>query len=455
MFARVIVIGLMIGTAARAAPPQAVQDALIDARKLDPVACQRTRYLDLSNIEAEHLQTARQVISFHCNSLSREAEITKPREVTPTLLAIVLDDYSWIPEVYGRLGHDVKTAEPFFHVTIETGKVREQAAAPWLGQAITELINRCQSQVPIIRGDWFVFQTGIQADRNGHGYYDFLALGHKEKDFQALIGAEPALARKLKKEMAAAVARSGVTLNNRSIARMQAITGAYWFTQDFKASKDKQNTVRLLDFSTEPPKGDASEQYGTLPNGLFAFWLQNGDGARQDTAPDFIASDGKSHSTDRRVHVGLSCIRCHTPGIQPIDDHARRLFQGEIKLVSPDYDKLKRLRQLYLSDLPRQIQRDQTDYADAVRKCNGLSAEANATAYGKFWARYDADLTALDCARELGCHPAKLMEALRAYGPNLDPVLAGLLQKPAIPIRREHWEEVYHIAQVAMGRVAQ
>ena len=34
----------------------------------------------------------------------------------------------------------------------------------------------------VVRADEFLFQTGAQTDRDGHGYYDFLALGKKLAD---------------------------------------------------------------------------------------------------------------------------------------------------------------------------------------------------------------------------------------------------------------------------------
>lgn len=432
-------------------PASAVAAALADVRTLPPALAQRTRYLDLSGVPADQRDDLRQAVAFWVNSLSREAELVRPRDVSPTLLAINIDDYGWDATVYGRLGIGTKNPEPYFHQTLDVGGKKQQAGAAWVNAAgIGELFTLTQSQSPVLRADWFVYQTAIQADREA-GYYDFLGLGRKESDFQKLIGADVGLSRKLKKEMAAVVARSSVTLHNRSITRVQSITGGYWLTQDYKTNTNKQNTVRLLDGAAEPPQGDATEQYGTLPNGLFAFWLGNAQGERQDSAPDFIASDGKSSSTDRRVHVGLSCVRCHLPGIQNIDDHARRLFTGDVKLVSPDYDKLKRLRQLYLSDLPGQVRRDQSDYAEKVRLVNGLTPGANAAAFASVWANYEADLSAADVAREIGCTVEHLTLSLKAQGANLDPVLAGLLQTPPLPIRREHFEEVAGLTFIATG----
>jgi hypothetical protein len=451
-----IVVLLAVAPWALASPGEAVAAALADARTLDAGAAYYTRYLDLSNVREADREPLRQAVAFWVNSLSREATIVRPRDVTPTLLALDVRDYGWNAKTLYEFFADARAGEPYFHVTVEVkgaGKAsRTTAAAPWVGPpaGITELVKLTGSYAPVIRADWFVYQTAVSADRL-LGYYVWLGLGNKEADFQKLIGANVAEARRVKKEMAAVVARSGVTLNNRSIARVPSLTGGYWFTQDFKASKDKQNTVRLLDFTTEPPHGDASEQYGVLPNGLFAFWLQNDKGERQDTAPDFIASDGQSTSTDRRVHVGMSCVRCHAEGIRPIDDHARKLFRGDVKLVSPDYDKLVRLRQLYLSDLPRQVARDQGDYAEALRAANGLAPAVNARVFAKVWADYEADLGVDDVARELGTTADRLRQALANYGPTLDPVLAGLVQMPPLPLRREHFEEVVHLAYAALG----
>jgi hypothetical protein len=339
---------------------------------------------------------------------------------------------------------------------VEQPKTVGIVPAPWLPKdALDALYAALNSDVPIVRADWFLYQTAIAKDRDGYGYYDFLNLGKKESDFQELIGADVKLAKKVKKEVAASVGRSSVTLNNRGIERFGTINGPYYRTQDYKTNNFKQNTLRLLDGDTDPPHGDASEQYGTLSNGLFAFWLQNAAGERQDTAPDFIASDGNSTSTDRRVHSGLSCIRCHSEGIRPVDDWMRRVYRGPVVLTSPDYEKLKRLRQLYLSDLKRQIEADQRAYAESLFKVNGLKPAENAAAYAKAWERYaDLDLEVEDVAREIGTTKESLLSSLKKYAGagQADPILAGLLADPPVPIRREHFEEVYGALQGVLAK---
>jgi hypothetical protein len=461
---------------AHAQPNQAVAAALADVQKLPLGQAQRTRYLAMWGVpEANRDKDFEKVLAFWCNSLSRESELIAPRKINSDLYAVVLDDYGWDPKVWDKLSE----ADPYFHVTTETEgydswgyadpvtkkwvetekrkngkKTRTPALAPWIGTEASILALKTSSQAPVLRADWFIVYTGQQQDRAA-GYYDFLGLGNKEADFQALIGADLAAAKRVHKEQAASVGRSSVTLNNRGIERFQSITGAYWRTNDFKASTDRKNTLRLLDGDTEPPKGDASEQYGTLPNGLFAFWLQNAEGVRQNAAPDFIASDGRAPGTDRRVHIGVSCIRCHSPGIQPINDWGRNLYVGDVRLGSPDYDRLKRLRQLYLSDLNRSITRDQKDYADALKTLNSLTPAANATAFARVHREYEqADLSAAQFAAELGVPEEKFKMAMTDYAKTkpLDPLLLGLVVR-GLPLRREHAEELYSVAHLILGGV--
>lgn len=438
---------------ALAGPTEALALALADARALPPDRCQKTRYLDLTHLSPDKRAEYAKVLSFHLNSLSGESDVVIPRTIAGGVLAFDLRDYGIDGTVYGRLGQTAQ--EPYFHVLLEYGKERKSAAAPWLPPAVIgELIQLTGSQVPVCRGDWFLYQTAVAKDRAA-GYYDMSGQGVDEADFQKLSGANPAEARRLRLETAASVAVSSVALHNRGINRLQALTGGYWTTLDFKASNDRQNTVRLLQGDTEPPHGDANELYAPRPNGLFAYRLQDGKGKRQDTAPDDIASDGRSRSPDRRVHSMLSCVRCHVEGLRPIDDFARRAFKSPLELRSPDYEKLKRLRQLYLSDLPKQLFDDNQKFAAAVWKCNQLTVAENARLYGEAWSYYaDEPVDAARAAAECGIPAEAFLPRLRAYlkaNPLSDPVIAGYAADPPAPPRREHFEEAYAVLLKMVG----
>lgn len=472
---------LVAPVVAASSPAEAVAAAHADMVKLTPEARSYTRYLTLYAVPPQLKNDFYGVLNFQVNSLSRESEFVPPRRINADLVAVNYRDYNWPPEVWERLAK----ADPYFHQKakleedavvrtvwpggkqggkfFEAGVYKERhkkgdvidVAAGWLPtKEITELREGTYSEAPILRADWFINQTAVQADRVA-GYYDFLALGKKEADFENLIGADKETSRRVKKEIAAALARSGVTLKNRGIVRFQAITGAYWLTQDYKKSVDRQNVLRLLDLDREPPQGDASERYGTLPNGLFAFWLQNDKGERQDTAPDFIASDRQATGNDTRVHAGKSCITCHAEGIRPIDDYVRKIYRGSIKLNSTDYDKFLRLRQLYLSDLEGNVKKDQQEYANALVRLNGpkWTPALNARLYNRVWDVYaEEDLGPNEFARELGVKTQDMVNAFKKYKP-LDPVLAGLIQVPPVPIIRDHAEESFGTAQTIIRSV--
>jgi hypothetical protein len=452
----VVTIGLCL-LAARAfgSPPEAVAAALAHARTLGPDANRQLRYLDLSTIAPEQRGDATRVLSFLLNSLSRESDIVRPTVLDGgRLLCFDLRDYGIDRLTYGKLAN----ADPYFHVQVDVtaqGKTtRQPTHAPWVKDGCDELQRLLNTQVPILRADWFFSQAAVQKDRVA-GYYDLLGLGKKEADFLKLIGANPGESKRLKMELAASVAVSTVTLHNRGIFRQQTLTGGHWQTLDFKTNTDRQNTARLLYGDTEPPRGDASEHYGVLPNRLFAYWLQDAQGNRQDTAPDDIASDSRSTSTDRRVHAMLSCVRCHQRGLQDVNDFARRLFSGPVQLVSPDYEKLKRLRQLYLSDLPGQIGEDNARYAGALAMANGLQPVENSRLVAWFWESYvDTPVDVAVAARELGCSVEHLLRCVKTYagrGGVVDPVAAAFAQTPPLAIRREHYEEIYSLFQTIIG----
>lgn len=483
---------LMTVSLCHAQPATAVQSALIDCKKLAPEQAARTRYLSLYAIDDKERIEFTKVLSFWVNSLSRESELVPPRKVSSDLLAVDLGDYQWDAKVWERFAD---APEPYWHVVteaatdedeyeplgtmqtvIENGQAvqkwvangekrktgrklkgkRKSAFAPWadpLGQA--QLYTLTGSNVAVVRADWFLVRTSQQADRNGDGYYNFLGIGDDEKDFQKLFGVDVPLSKAQGKHQAAYVEESTVTQNNRSFEFFRTVNGFYFRSVDFKTNTNKQNVTRLLNGDTTPPAGDASEQYTNMPNGLWAFYLSNADRKRQDSAPDFIAGDSKSPSPDKRVHIGVSCVRCHLEGTRPVADGARELYQGDTKLSSPDYKKFLELRRLYLSDLNETIDEAQKKYAKTLMRLNGMTPAANANAYSKAHANYlDTSLTVKQFAIELGVSEEMLKKTMEEYAKKqpLDPVLHKHILKGK-PIRRQYAEEVYPVAQLILAGV--
>jgi hypothetical protein len=483
-------LAVLLSTSSYAGPAEAVSLAAANTRTI-PDATQY-RFMTTDGMRPKELESFQRALNFHINSLSREADFAAPLPVAPGLYRVNLVDYQWDAKTWEKLA-DV---EPYFHVTVaaetieyeeyghyyvngreakkddpgavwkteEKRPVKRQskqarAAAPWLpAKDISYLIDRTQSQCPIVRADWFLAQTAISEGKNP-GYVDFL--GYKNRaEFEKISGLDAELSKRLQKEIRDALAESGVAANNRGFVRLQTITGCYWITLDSFKNTDKNNAIRRLDADLEH---DAEEIYAVLPNSLFVVGAFNAkDGTLQKTVPDTIASadDLVALGNDHRIHTGGSCFFCHAEGIRPFKGDIRTQYRGFIQLQVVDYKQFRRLSRLYLSDsIQEAIAADQTVYAKALNRCNGLTPEANAAGYLKAYRNYaNRSLLPEDFAREWGYTTDDLLARLRFYASpqgagQLDPILSRLIQNPPVPVRREQAEEVQPLLYAALKGV--
>jgi hypothetical protein len=437
-------------------PGAALAAALADCRRLPTDVRTQARYLSLENLPEDYRPEALKVLAFQVNSLSRSPDLVAPKVVSAGLVRVLLVDYGWDRKVWEKLA-DV---DPYYHVQVKeqwpggvdprygryfpAGTYRYPAPAPWLDAACAaDLYRLTDSETPVVRADWWfvqgVRQLSLTNKQTGVGYYDWLGLKDR-KDFERLIRLSAKDSRDLGKETRAALERSGVAQQGRQVVRFQALTGGAWVSLDTDDNTGEGNPVRNLRGGDYVHK--AEEHYGVLPNGLFAFFLCDDKGARQDTAPDFIGPDDSPlrSGRDARIHVGLGCVRCHVEGLRGIDDWVRR--QPKV-ISSPDYRELLTLRRQYLSNLARQLERDRAVYAEALAECNGLKPAENARAVARFWDRYvEQPVGPKEAAAELGVAVETLRERLSGNG---DLLLAGLAAEPPVPLRREHFEEIFPV----------
>src|SRR5262249_12399155 len=259
---RVAALLLFLAAAGAAAAGDALALALADARALPPDARPHVRYLELPGSLPERARAEfLKVLAFHVNSLSREAAFAPPAGhpapvlASPTLARVYLPDYGWDSKVYERLG----PLDPYYHVKVRTTEFEEvdelqtvgryylggrpvrpgtpgavwvdegkeptgrkikrpkggarakdvTAAAPWLdAAAIAELVALTQSQVPLLRADWFFVQTARELDREdvktNAGYYEFLGIASRG-DILRLTGLDEKVSRRIQREVAAIV----------------------------------------------------------------------------------------------------------------------------------------------------------------------------------------------------------------------------------------------------------
>jgi hypothetical protein len=478
------VIWMLLALVPCAGPADHVTRAAADVVTQPEHVRQYLRYFSTYAVREKHLKTYKQIFDFHVNTLSREAFLQPSVEVAPGLFRVDITHYGWNPKVLEKLA----AVDPFYHLTADveekvdeqryhpggeingtyyapgtytfrdTKKVKKTGAGILLDPAsVATLVKECQTQIPIMRADWFINQTAIQEGREV-GYYGMLELGKSQDDFDALVGLDEKLAKKIKREVKGIVARSSVTHHNRVINRYGGASGGVWITYDYINSEKKRNIIRNLDKDVDPEDGDAAESYGFLPNGLFAFFLSNGAGrVRQNTAPDTIASDARATGTDRRVHIGMSCIRCHIEGLRPVNDWMRAVYKDRLALGTTDKDKENRFRQLYLSNLEIWLKQDIDLYTHNLYQLTRMKVSEVATGYGQVWDAYqETDLELADVARETGYDEKFIVEALTAYAtpkkglPPLDPVLAGLIATPPQRIRRDHFDESFGLLSIVL-----
>jgi len=449
------------------------------------------RYVSLYNIPKDRRRDVAAIVSFVCNSLGRRRKIYIPEFVgasDETVIRININDYEWNPNAWEGLAENGSgpnpEPEPYFHYFIEepiveTRKVKKiiqetkkvpngtdqfgrprfkneivdkeievdepistirkktLAVAPWIDNVgIQTLMELTGSDSPVIRADWFIINATLPPV-----YYNFLGVGKTLKDFENLVFANAELAKKARSQDKAVVVSSIVAKHNRTLTRSPTFTnGYYWRSHDTLRSVDDRDYVMNILNETF----DATEDIGTLPNGLQAYFLANADGSRLDFANPDIAID--NNSIDRLVRAGRSCIVCHAEGIRPINDEIRTLTQmlsnkESVKLLIAREIDQYRIADLFSSDIDEQIIKDQNVYRSAVSKTNGLSSEKNAAIYAEIYDSYvEYLLTTEIICREIGMSETQLKQYAKHSN---DHVILGLFKKPIRPVRRDQWERSF------------
>lgn len=427
------------------------------------------------------------VLAGHVNQLSTSSVIAKPVPIGAGLLRInvtdygphfvkawerlhdpymelpcVIDDsYFWPGGVWPGDGKHYPARSFKVTRTINRGAfwmlVREKDERLWGvtlkadQKLLDELAHWTHSRVPIVRADWFHNQTAAQVDRKP-GFYDFFPFRDRQ-GYEKLGGFNRRLFEDFRLPLREAIARSGVTLQSRAIAMFDSAGGLYAFSIDFKKAIEERNPLKVFGAAIELV-ADAFETYILLPNGFWLTALFNAKGELQDFAPPDIAGDHRSRSNDKRVHVNVSCIRCHPGGgLQDLDAWARNLAKPPLKLNVFDRDLYRgeeeaaKLRQQYLRKLEPAMQRARAIYEEAVLEATGLTSTEYAKRYAELWEEYeDAAVSTAYVAADVGLAEEELRDKLLAYlkaTGNLDPVVAGwvLVGERQRPIGIRQYEE--------------
>lgn len=485
-------------------PDTSVKLAAADLATIPPVERPYIRYLAVYNFPKEYRRRVGETTSFVVNSLGTRRRIYIPLFVgdsDETVIRLNIGDYEWLAQTWddlARKGSGVKPEpDPYFHAFVEqlvSGKstirkvkktvtktkrvwagyydqnrkpvykeqrVNEEieveesvpgdrikkrvfVGAPWVDpNAYAFLVQETRSESPILRADWFIANATLPPF-----YYEFLRLGNNIKDFEKLVFSDQNFAELARGQDKGVVITSTVTRNNRILLRSPTFTNGYhWQSRDSLKSVD--NRQYILNFLNEV--FDATEDIGTLPNGLQAYFLTDGKGNRLDFANPDIAVDNSAH--DRVVRTGRSCIICHSEGIKPIEDEIRLLTKKlgnfeQVKLLIADRDDAYKVDDLFGTNLDEQIVKDQNVYISAVARTNGLRADINAYQYARIYNEYyEVLLTKEVAAMELGVSLGDFEKYIRLSN---DPTVLALIREPIGPLRRDQWERAFQGLQLVI-----
>jgi hypothetical protein len=296
------------------------------------------------------------------------------------------------PDWVKARGKDIKYPPGRFRSEVRAVGKEQIAIAPWLAEteaqkeAITYLSTYTKSVVPVVRADWFLEQTAAVR------YYEFNGIKN-QADFEKLVRFDKKLAFELERKKV--VSWSGVAKGHvRRIERTQTTLGALWRTFDSEKPTGRKNALVFLD--DEEFEFEATEQIGTRPNGLPAFFLGSNVGASQQVAPGNIVGGyrrrGIGHN-DSELQINTSCWDCHTRG--KTDNILLAIEAAEIKKLSAyyDYKIIDDLARQYVNavgarDIPRLFISDRQSFAAAVFEASGMMPFEFGEAYLKAFGDY-------------------------------------------------------------------
>lgn len=489
-------------------PEASVVLAAADAARLDAEAARQARYLSLYSVPPARRKEWCLVLAGHVNFLSRSSDLVLPTVILGSganrtwgdvgkdewaqvaLLRVGIDDYGWKRATYDKLAeqdhsfHIIKVTEVrlFFDRTtypgwvgdprtgrwhkanewrggdsyVVQGKAREPALVAWPGErkadgekAAIALAARTGSVAAILQAESFLWQTGAQFNRTV-GYYGLLEVKDR-RSFQFLVGFDPAASRAFSVEMLAAVGNSGVARQPRRIGAFDKVGGDYLSTFDVAVAKDRKDALTFLDDGFDH---DAEEVFAHGANGLWKMGLFAKDGARQDSAPDFVGFDRHSHDNDGKIHVYHSCIRCHdNGGVQDVNSWTKRVLASPLQLKGYDREQLLDLRRKYTRNLEGRLENARRRHEGALKELLGITHKEYAAALDRCWQDVDSPVTLERAARESGLPKADFQGRLRRYQEkNIAPTSWGMYARDEDEIEGlpyEVWQN--HYSEIALA----
>lgn len=265
------------------------------------------------------LRIYRGALSKLVNSLSWKPAIVVPNtaDSAQTLFAVDIRHLDWDRK---NLWQEILRVYPY---ALKHDRYPDD---PELNDIAAEVYELAKTDVPMVRGDWFI----ATASRPPL-YHTLVQIPEDAKQLEHSLHVNVIDNFNRDQLARAGFNASGVSNSNRLVERHDASYGAYWKSYDFKSSAGSGNLFVLPlgpvfdgnPFGRQAFKHDGGEIIFNLPNGLQAYMLIDAKDKRIDAGPIEVVSDGKKVSGTPLVVNGISCMSCHQHGMIHFKDQIR------------------------------------------------------------------------------------------------------------------------------------
>lgn len=339
---------------------QAIRDYLIEQNADDRPFLRFITLQQLHNnskFTDQDLAIYKAALSKAVNSVSRGSEIVLPYPIDQSELfadrkgflqgnVFVIDirDYRWHEnDVWSDLMRIYPYALSYASLPAEKARLEK------LSEDVGQLTGDCT--IPVIRADWFISNA-----TRPPLYHHFLQIPDTLAELEREHGVDREVSFMEPKPEHVAYAgfsKSGVSAQNRHLERhsMNNAPGYMWISNDFAPDSGAANLTRfplgplnIFPDGRHPYTDNAFSQDGgeiiwTLPNGLQAYMLIDGQGHRINEGPIRVVNDPLETSGTPEIVNGVSCMACHKNGMIKFTDAIR---EGNAVFGDAE-DKVKKL----------------------------------------------------------------------------------------------------------------
>ncbi|RKU20646.1 hypothetical protein C6503_05590 [Candidatus Poribacteria bacterium] len=290
---------------------------------------------------------------------------------------------------------------------------------------LTHLRAEMDCEVPFVHVDWFLANASLPPL-----YHDILGLPETDRELERRL--EVNVAGNLQSAPGVNVWRAGfndsrVSNNNRVVERHTSRYGAYWKSYDFAGSSGVQ------DILTHPLtfKHDGGEVVFNLPNGLQAYYISDASGNRINEAPIRIVRN--LAASDPVVRNGLSCIGCHTKGMQTFTDEVRAVVSRQ-----PETPAKAQALRLYVeqSEMDALVAEDTERYRQALEETGGVFGGIEPV--HRFYEAFQGPIDVAHAAAAVGMETESFLEKIRE-NPSLRGLGLSALESAGGNIKRDAW----------------